>query len=164
MTIYFIWLETYVVLVISGIRRVNNAKVSIIKKITIFLYPKKLELKFWFKRVIFVIIILKLLPLLLIGLLFNALSWRITIIISECKPGFLGPNCTQRCPYPYYGHKYQGHCDCDRHKSHVSTGCTTWTIGYLLYSWTSNRYWETLITRLKIMYLTVICSFIYIYF
>ena len=50
----------------------------------------------------------------------------------------------------------------DRYKCHVSTGCTTWTIGYLLYSWTSNRYWETLITWFKMMYLAVLCSFIYV--
>ena len=51
------------------------------------------------------------------------------IIILECKPGFLGPNCTQPCPYPFYGQKCQGHCNCDRQKCHVSTGCTTGTTG-----------------------------------
>ena len=75
---------------------------------------------------------MKLLPLSLLDLLFNELGWNITINISECKPGFLGTNCTLRCPYPYYGHKCQGKCDCDMHKCHVSTGCTTGTTGYLL--------------------------------
>ena len=75
---------------------------------------------------------MKLLSLSLLDSLFNELGWNITINISECEPGFLGPNCTQRCPYPYYGHKCQGKCDCDMHKCHVSTGCTTGTTGYLL--------------------------------
>lgn len=50
-------------------------------------------------------------------------------------PGYIGINCTSKCPYPTYGHGCQGLCDCDENMCDVSTGCepntTVCTPGYI---------------------------------
>lgn len=50
--------------------------------------------------------------------------------VSECQPGYHGPNCAKSCPYPTYGDRCQGVCDCDKISCDVSTGCRTPTTGY----------------------------------
>lgn len=44
---------------------------------------------------------------------------------SECMPGYTGTglNCTTKCPYPIYGVRCQGYCDCSNEMCDVSTGC-----------------------------------------
>lgn len=44
-------------------------------------------------------------------------------------PGYSGLNCTTKCPYPLYGYRCQGHCDCSNDMCDVSTGCRTHTTG-----------------------------------
>lgn len=46
-----------------------------------------------------------------------------------CMPGYTGLNCTDICPYPTYGHRCQGYCDCSNTTCDVSTGCRTFTTG-----------------------------------
>ena len=54
----------------------------------------------------------------------------------ECSPGYTGPNCSIQCPYPTYGEKCQGYCDCDRDSCDFTTGCTLLTTGtYLIYQY-----------------------------
>lgn len=45
----------------------------------------------------------------------------------ECKPGYTGLNCIITCPYPTYGDRCQGYCDCSKDKCDVSTGCRSLT-------------------------------------
>lgn len=52
---------------------------------------------------------------------------------SECMPGYSGLNCTTRCPYPLYGYRCQGYCDCSIDTCDVSTGCRTITTGQTYY-------------------------------
>lgn len=44
-------------------------------------------------------------------------------------PGYSGLNCATRCPYPTYGRRCQGHCNCSNYTCDVSTGCRTLTTG-----------------------------------
>lgn len=54
--------------------------------------------------------------------------WNLTINRCElCMPGYSGLNCTTRCPYPSYGYRCQGYCDCGNDTCDVSTGCRTIT-------------------------------------
>lgn len=54
--------------------------------------------------------------------------WSQTINRCEqCMPGYTGLNCTTRCPYPLYGYRCQGYCDCSNDTCDVSTGCRTIT-------------------------------------
>lgn len=46
-------------------------------------------------------------------------------------PGYSGLNCTTKCPYPLYGYRCQGFCDCGNDTCDVSTGCITITSGIL---------------------------------
>lgn len=54
----------------------------------------------------------------------------------ECKPGYTGLNCTVQCPYPTYGEKCQGYCDCSNESCDKSLGCRILTTppkgGYFL--------------------------------
>lgn len=45
------------------------------------------------------------------------------MFFSECMPGFTGLNCTTKCPYPTYGVRCQGYCDCSNAMCDVFTGC-----------------------------------------
>lgn len=47
------------------------------------------------------------------------------MFFSECMPGYTGTglNCTTKCPYPTYGDRCQGYCDCSNEMCDVSTGC-----------------------------------------
>uniref|UniRef100_A0A8W8JLW0 Uncharacterized protein n=1 Tax=Magallana gigas TaxID=29159 RepID=A0A8W8JLW0_MAGGI len=42
---------------------------------------------------------------------------------KKCMPGYSGPYCTTRCPYPTYGSRCQEHCDCSNATCDVSIGC-----------------------------------------
>ncbi|XP_062594194.1 protein draper-like [Saccostrea cucullata] len=42
---------------------------------------------------------------------------------EKCLPGYSGTNCSQPCPYPFYGDWCQGKCDCDNNTCDVSVGC-----------------------------------------
>lgn len=46
-------------------------------------------------------------------------------------PGYSGLNCTTKCPYPLYGYRCQGFCNCSNYTCDVSTGCRTITSGIL---------------------------------
>lgn len=48
-------------------------------------------------------------------------------------PGYSGLNCATRCPYPTYGRRCQGHCNCSNYTCDVSTGCRTLTTGQLYF-------------------------------
>uniref|UniRef100_K1P6M1 Uncharacterized protein n=1 Tax=Magallana gigas TaxID=29159 RepID=K1P6M1_MAGGI len=47
-------------------------------------------------------------------------------------PGYSGLNCTTSCPYPLYGYRCQGYCDCSNDTCDISTGCRTLTTGLCL--------------------------------
>lgn len=47
--------------------------------------------------------------------------------------GYFGPNCTDKCPYPTYGERCQGYCDCSNTTCNVSTGCETLTTGIFMF-------------------------------
>lgn len=38
-------------------------------------------------------------------------------------PGYIGLNCSNKCPYPYYGEKCKQWCNCSNDTCDVSTGC-----------------------------------------
>lgn len=44
--------------------------------------------------------------------------------IPECIPGYIGLKCTLTCPYPSYGERCQGYCDCSSDTCDLSTGCS----------------------------------------
>lgn len=46
-----------------------------------------------------------------------------------CLPGYIGMNCTSKCPYPTFGIKCQDTCYCSDNQCDVSTGCNTVTTG-----------------------------------
>ena len=48
---------------------------------------------------------------------------QISILISECSPGYLGPNCSEICPYPNYGRECQEMCECEENRCDITTGC-----------------------------------------
>lgn len=48
-------------------------------------------------------------------------------------PGYIGLNCTTKCPYPWYGYRCQGYCDCSNDSCDISTGCRTITTGQTYY-------------------------------
>lgn len=43
--------------------------------------------------------------------------------VSKCQPGYIGLNCTRICPYPSYGERCQGYCECSNETCDISTGC-----------------------------------------
>lgn len=47
----------------------------------------------------------------------------------ECLPGYIGRNCTSKCPYPTYGIKCQEICYCSNNQCDASSGCNTVTTG-----------------------------------
>lgn len=47
----------------------------------------------------------------------------VVLFISVCMPGYIGLNCTTHCPYPSYGERCQGYCNCENDTCDVSTGC-----------------------------------------
>ena len=50
--------------------------------------------------------------------------------LLECTPaGYFGSNCSEPCPYPYYGDGCRGTCKCDKNSCDVSTGCRPRTTG-----------------------------------
>lgn len=49
-----------------------------------------------------------------------------------CMPGYYGINCTDICPYPTYGYRCQGKCECSNDTCDVSTGCGTLTTGIFI--------------------------------
>ncbi|XP_061192212.1 uncharacterized protein LOC133200430 [Saccostrea echinata] len=42
---------------------------------------------------------------------------------KECLAGYGGINCSQACPYPYYGEKCQKECKCEKEWCDISRGC-----------------------------------------
>lgn len=53
------------------------------------------------------------------------------ILYIECMPGYTGPNCETRCPYPTYGNRCQGYCNCSTDMCAESTGCRSLTTGII---------------------------------
>lgn len=47
----------------------------------------------------------------------------------ECLPGYIGLNCTIKCPYPTYGSRCKRFCECSNYTCDVSTGCRSFTTG-----------------------------------
>lgn len=52
----------------------------------------------------------------------------------DCLPGYTGKNCSSKCPYPSYGTKCQGICNCDSNQCDASRGCRTQTLGKVFVS------------------------------
>lgn len=46
-----------------------------------------------------------------------------------CMEGFIGGNCSDLCPYPYYGQECQKRCNCSKDMCDVSIGCTGFDTG-----------------------------------
>lgn len=42
---------------------------------------------------------------------------------SDCPPGYQGHRCLRFCPYPQYGLKCTGKCECSVHLCHHINGC-----------------------------------------
>lgn len=53
--------------------------------------------------------------------------------ISECMQGYIGLNCTEKCPYPTFGERCQGYCSCSNDMCDVTTGCKTLVTGTYYY-------------------------------
>lgn len=47
----------------------------------------------------------------------------------ECLPGYIGMNCSSKCPFPSYGTICQDTCNCSDEQCDVTTGCNTVTTG-----------------------------------
>lgn len=58
---------------------------------------------------------------------------KIIYIDLVCMPGYFGLNCTNKCPYPSYGERCQGYCDCSNTTCNGSTGCGTLTTGIFIF-------------------------------
>lgn len=67
----------------------------------------------------------------------------------DCMNGYTGLNCTAKCPYPTYGRKCQGICDCNLNQCDASRGCKSQTSGNVLLKvhivvnkiWSNNQLW-----------------------
>uniref|UniRef100_A0A8W8JLT6 Scavenger receptor class F member 2 n=1 Tax=Magallana gigas TaxID=29159 RepID=A0A8W8JLT6_MAGGI len=44
-------------------------------------------------------------------------------ICEQCMAGYIGRNCTSKCPFPYYGVECQQNCKCNQSLCNISTGC-----------------------------------------
>ncbi|XP_078316194.1 uncharacterized protein LOC111099618 [Crassostrea virginica] len=44
-------------------------------------------------------------------------------ICEKCKPGYIGPNCSIKCPHPAYGDTCQEICNCSEDECDSVTGC-----------------------------------------
>uniref|UniRef100_A0A8W8JQN1 Uncharacterized protein n=1 Tax=Magallana gigas TaxID=29159 RepID=A0A8W8JQN1_MAGGI len=44
-------------------------------------------------------------------------------ICEKCMPGYIGLNCSNKCPFPFYGDKCKERCHCSNETCDVSTGC-----------------------------------------
>ncbi|XP_078316188.1 uncharacterized protein LOC144620185 isoform X2 [Crassostrea virginica] len=42
---------------------------------------------------------------------------------EKCKPGYIGPSCSIKCPHPAYGDACQGICNCSKDECDFVTGC-----------------------------------------
>ena len=47
----------------------------------------------------------------------------------ECKPGYIGPSCSKKCPHPAYGDACQGICTCSEDECDSVTGCKPMSSG-----------------------------------
>lgn len=50
-------------------------------------------------------------------------NFKSVLCFPECLPGNVGLSCVTKCPYPTYGEKCQGTCDCSKDACDVSMGC-----------------------------------------
>ena len=57
----------------------------------------------------------------------------------ECSPGYAGPNCSIQCPYPTYGEKCHGYCECDKDICDFATGSIRLTTVIYLDNYTSSH-------------------------
>lgn len=48
---------------------------------------------------------------------------NISVGFEECDVGHLGPNCSYKCPFPYYGWMCNAVCDCSSDVCHFAAGC-----------------------------------------
>nr|XP_034334258.1 multiple epidermal growth factor-like domains protein 6 [Crassostrea gigas] len=46
-----------------------------------------------------------------------------SIVCEQCMAGYIGRNCTSKCPFPYYGVECQQECNCNQTLCNISTGC-----------------------------------------
>lgn len=46
-------------------------------------------------------------------------------ILTECTPGYTGPECAYSCIYPYYGEDCFKECDCQINLCDHQLGCNT---------------------------------------
>ena len=53
----------------------------------------------------------------------------ITFWGKVCMSGYFGRNCSLQCPYPTFGKRCQGKCDCEQDLCDVSTGCKIQSTG-----------------------------------
>lgn len=58
-------------------------------------------------------------------------KFYLVLFLLECIAGYIGLNCTTTCPYPSYGKRCQGYCNCSNETCDVSTGCTIFITGML---------------------------------
>ncbi|XP_062607576.1 platelet endothelial aggregation receptor 1-like [Saccostrea cucullata] len=50
---------------------------------------------------------------------------------SDCRPGYLGPNCSHECRYPNYGYDCQNNCACNEEICNPASGCPKVTDSFL---------------------------------
>ncbi|XP_062587055.1 scavenger receptor class F member 2-like [Saccostrea cucullata] len=48
---------------------------------------------------------------------------------EKCTPGYIGINCSSKCPFPFYGEDCQSKCDCQKDICDFSAGCAATTTG-----------------------------------
>lgn len=54
------------------------------------------------------------------------------VVFVECEAGYLGPNCSVRCPYRSYGKQCQMVCNCPEASCNFAVGCQEDKVGKLL--------------------------------
>ncbi|XP_062587663.1 multiple epidermal growth factor-like domains protein 10 [Saccostrea cucullata] len=57
---------------------------------------------------------------------------------EKCLPGYSGVNCSQSCPFPFFGEGCQERCDCDNNTCDVSTDCKNVTTDGQTFPFASN--------------------------
>lgn len=53
-------------------------------------------------------------------------------------PGYIGMNCSSKCPYPTYGIKCQEICNCSKEACDLTTGCSAAISGNVCFVLCSN--------------------------
>lgn len=82
----------------------------------------------------------------------------------ECMPGYSGLDCTTRCPYPTYGNRCQGYCNCSNYTCDVSTGCRTLTTGQSFFPYRCLQFTTCTFTYTYVFQYRIYCLYLNVKF